>query len=156
MGISGTDVAKQAASIILMDDDVSTLVAAIEEGRRTYDNIHKFVLYLLSCNSSEIWVMLFAVSVGLPAPFTAVMILWANLIIDIPPALALGVDPPEQDILNRPPRNPHTGIFTWTTVAVVLFQGFTMAGLTLGIYYIAIYVEGTIVCSSFLKKLRYP
>jgi len=141
MGKSGTDLAKQSASIILMDDDISTLVAAIEEGRRTYDNIHKFILYLLSCNSSEIWVMLFAVSAGLPTPFTAVMILWANLIIDVPPALALGIDPPEPDILKRPPRNPRTGIFTWKTVLVVLFQGFTMAGLTLGIYALAIYVE---------------
>lgn len=98
MGKSATDLTKQSADIILTDDNLNSLIPAIEEGRRTYDNIQKFIMYLLSCNSAEIYVMLIAIGVGLPAPFTPVMILWANLVCDLPPALALGVDPPERDV----------------------------------------------------------
>eukprot|EP01094_Clydonella_sp_ATCC50884_P014542 TRINITY_DN249_c0_g1_i3.p1 TRINITY_DN249_c0_g1~~TRINITY_DN249_c0_g1_i3.p1 ORF type:complete len:1007 (+),score=278.71 TRINITY_DN249_c0_g1_i3:163-3183(+) len=85
MGITGTDLTKQSAEMILMDDNFSTIILAIKEGRRTYDNIIKFVMYLLSANSAEIFVMMMSVAIGLPIPFTAVMILWANLFADIPP-----------------------------------------------------------------------
>jgi Ca2+-transporting ATPase len=85
--------------------------------------------------------MLLAVAIGLPTPFTAVMILWANLIVDVPPAMALGIDPAEPDVLSRKPRHPKAGVFNWKSIGVVLYQGFIMAGLTLGLYAIAIYVE---------------
>ena len=108
--------------------------------------------------------MLIAVAVGLPTPFTAVMILWANLIstfihshffltfqVDVPPALALGVDPAEEDVIERKPRDPKQGIFTWKTILLVLFQGFLMAGLTLGLYASALYLEGySTVCSFYV------
>eukprot|EP00727_Mastigamoeba_balamuthi_P001110 m51a1_g10997 hypothetical protein (1115) ;mRNA; f:343425-347496 len=90
MGKTGTDLTKDAADVILMDDNFSTIVAAIREGRQIYDNIKKFILYLLSCNSSEIYVVLFCAIVGLEPPFTPIMILWVNLVADIPPALSLG------------------------------------------------------------------
>jgi len=139
---SGTDLTKQVADVVLTDNNFTSIVEAIEEGRRIYDNIQKFILYLLSCNSSEIYIMLVAVAVGLPVPFTPVMILWANLIVDIPPALALGIDPVSRDALRRKPRKPNTGIFTWKSFLIIVFQGLSMSGLTLGVYAIAIYVEG--------------
>jgi len=86
--------------------------------------------------------MLLSVIVGLPVPFTPVMILWANLICDIPPALALGVDPIEKDILHRKPRDPKVGIFTWKTTVIVLLHGLCMAGITLGLYLFGIYSLG--------------
>jgi len=142
MGKSGTDLAKEAASIVLMDDNFSTILAAIEEGRRTYDNIYKFIIYLLSCNSSEIYVMLFATIVGLPIPFTAVMILWQNLVVDIGPAISLGIDPPEAKMLSRKPRDPNSPILTRTAIFTILIYGLFMAGLTLGLFSFVIYVWG--------------
>jgi len=142
MGMQSTDMAKNAADIILTDDNFITIVVAVQEGRRTYDNIRKFVAYLLSCNSAEIWVMLFSVIVGLPVPFTPIMILWANLIADLPPALALGLDPPVPNIMKRLPRDPKKGIFTLKTGIQLLAYGLSMAGITLGLYAIALHVEG--------------
>eukprot|EP01114_Cavostelium_apophysatum_P000463 TRINITY_DN10425_c0_g1_i2.p1 TRINITY_DN10425_c0_g1~~TRINITY_DN10425_c0_g1_i2.p1 ORF type:complete len:447 (-),score=150.41 TRINITY_DN10425_c0_g1_i2:1077-2417(-) len=141
MGKGATDMAKDSADVILSDDNFTTIVEAIKEGRRTYDNIKKFVYYLLACNSAEIYVMLFAVIIGLPIPFTPIMILWANLIADLPPALALGVDPPVRDIMNRKPRDPKKGIFTVKTAFSLLFYGFSMAAITLSVFAIAIHVE---------------
>eukprot|EP00011_Vannellida_sp_DIVA3-517-6-12_P012796 CAMPEP_0114604954 /NCGR_PEP_ID=MMETSP0168-20121206/808_1 /TAXON_ID=95228 ORGANISM="Vannella sp., Strain DIVA3 517/6/12" /NCGR_SAMPLE_ID=MMETSP0168 /ASSEMBLY_ACC=CAM_ASM_000044 /LENGTH=1140 /DNA_ID=CAMNT_0001815795 /DNA_START=203 /DNA_END=3625 /DNA_ORIENTATION=+ len=142
MGITGTDLTKQSADIILLDDCFATIVAAIEEGRRVYDNIRKFVLYLLSANSAEIWIMLFSITIGLPPPFTSVMILWANIFADIPPALALGVDPAEPDVLSRLPRDPKAGIFNAWTASLVLVQGINMALISAIVYIIALWVEG--------------
>src|SRR5690554_302780 len=119
---SATDLTKECADIILTDNNFSSIVAALEEGRRIYDNIQKFVMYLLSCNSSEIYVMLAAVFAGIPVPFTPVMILWANLIADVPPAMALGIDPSASDILHRHPRDPKRGFFSRHMIFVVLFQ----------------------------------
>eukprot|EP01119_Soliformovum_irregulare_P013853 TRINITY_DN3727_c0_g1_i2.p1 TRINITY_DN3727_c0_g1~~TRINITY_DN3727_c0_g1_i2.p1 ORF type:complete len:1174 (-),score=405.04 TRINITY_DN3727_c0_g1_i2:30-3479(-) len=141
MGKGATDMAKDAADVILSDDNFTTIVEAITEGRRTYDNIKKFVFYLLACNSAEIWVVLFAVIIGLPVPFTPIMILWANLIADLPPALALGSDPPVSDIMQRKPRNPKRGIFTKKSGISLLFYGFSMAAITLSVFAIAIHVE---------------
>lgn len=141
MGITGTDLTKQSADIILLDDCFATIVAAIEEGRRVYDNIRKFVLYLLSANSAEIWVMLFSISIGLEPPFTSVMILWANIFADIPPALALGVDPAEPDVLDRLPRDPKAGIFNAWTASLVVVQGINMALISAIVYIIALWVE---------------
>lgn len=110
MGITGTEVSKEAADIVLADDDFSTIVQAVQEGRRIYDNIRRFVRYLLTTNSAEVWVMFLAPFLGLPVPLLAVQILWINLVTDGPPALALGVEPVEPDAMRRPPRPPHESI----------------------------------------------
>eukprot|EP00727_Mastigamoeba_balamuthi_P001111 m51a1_g10998 hypothetical protein (1120) ;mRNA; f:347807-351840 len=141
MGKTGTDLTKDAADVILMDDNFSTIVAAIREGRQIYDNIKKFILYLLSCNSSEIYVVLFCAIVGLEPPFTPIMILWVNLVADIPPALSLGVDPQERDIMTRLPRDPRRGIFNWKTVVLLLYQGMSMSSFTVLLYWLCLKYE---------------
>ena len=112
MGITGTDVSKEAASITLLDDNFTSIVAAVEEGRIVFANIKKYLTYLLSSNVGEILLMAGAALAGLPLPLTAVQILYVNLATDGLPALALAVDPPEPDLMQRKPRNPRAGIFT--------------------------------------------
>jgi Ca2+-transporting ATPase len=134
MGRTGTDVAKEAADIVLTDDNFSTVVAAIEEGRTIYDNIKKFIGYLLSCNAAEIFVMLLSVIFALPTPFIPIQILWLNLVTDTPPALALGAEPAAADVMRRKPRNQQEGIFAgglWYRIAT---QGIVMALLTLLVF----------------------
>lgn len=104
MGITGTEVTKETSDMILADDNFSTIVNAVSEGRRIFDNIKKYLTYLLQCNISEIALMLIATLVGLPLPLTAIQLLWVNLTTDGLPALALGVDPPERDLMRRKPR----------------------------------------------------
>jgi Ca2+-transporting ATPase len=111
MGIAGTDVAREAADMVLLDDNFATIVAAVEEGRVIYDNIRKFVKYLLSCNSGEIWVMFIAPFLGMPLPLLPLQILWMNLITDGLPALALGIEPADRNTMRRPPHPPSQGIF---------------------------------------------
>jgi len=112
MGITGTDVAKEASDIVLTDDNFATIVAAVEEGRGIYDNIKKYLAYLLSCNIGEILIMFVAVGLlALPLPLVAVQLLWVNLVTDGLPALALGVDPADPDIMERPPRDPKESVF---------------------------------------------
>lgn len=111
MGISGTDVTKEASSLILMDDNFATIKAAIDEGRNIYENIRKFIRYLLASNVGEILVMLFAVMLALPLPLVPVQILWVNLVTDGLPAMALGMDTSEGDVMKRRPRNPREGVF---------------------------------------------
>ena len=141
MGKTGTDLTKDAASMILMDDNFKTIVLAIREGRVIYDNIKKFILYLLSCNSAEVYTMLLCGIIGLPVPFSAIMILWVNLIADLPPALSLGVDPAEPDVMTRRPRNPKDNIFNLRTVILLLFQGFSIAALTVLVYGLTLLYE---------------
>ena len=112
MGITGTDVTKEASDMVLTDDNFASIVSAVEEGRGIFDNIQKFVHYLLASNAGEVLLMLFAALVGWPAPLTAVQLLWINLVTDGLPALALGVEPPERDIMRRPPRPPHEPVIT--------------------------------------------
>ena len=112
MGITGTDVTKEASDMVLTDDNFASIVSAVEEGRGIFDNIRKFIHYLLASNASEVLFMLFAALVGWPAPLTAVQLLWINLVTDGLPALALGVEPPERDIMRRPPRPPHEPVIT--------------------------------------------
>ena len=123
MGIAGTDVSKEAAGMTLLDDNFATIVAAVEEGRIVFGNIKKYLMYLLSCNVGEMVLLAGAVIAGLPMPLTAVQILYVNLATDGLPALALAVDPPEQDLMRRKPRDPRLGIFTRPVVAMLLVAG---------------------------------
>ncbi|AQR96935.1 cation-translocating P-type ATPase [Clostridium saccharoperbutylacetonicum] len=123
MGISGTDVTKEASSMILMDDNFSTIVAAVEEGRIIYDNIRKFIRYLLSCNLGEVLTMFLATIFYLPNPLSPIQILLVNLATDGLPAIALGVDPPEQDIMRQPPREKKESIFARGLVEKILVRG---------------------------------
>ena len=138
MGITGTEVSKEAADMVLRDDDFATIVAATEEGRRIYDNIRRFVRYLLTTNSAEIWVMASAPFLGLPFPLIAVQILWINLVTDGLPALALGVEPAERDTMQRPPRSTTESIFARGLWQHAIWVGLFMAAVTLAIQAYAI------------------
>ncbi|MFV9673363.1 MAG: cation-translocating P-type ATPase, partial [Acidimicrobiia bacterium] len=111
MGITGTDVSKEAADMVLLDDNFATIVSAVEEGRVIYDNIRKFIKYLLTCNASELAVMIIGPFLGMPIPLLPLQILWMNLVTDGLPALALGVEPAEDDVMDRSPRSANETIF---------------------------------------------
>ena len=134
MGITGTDVSKEAASMTLLDDNFATIVSAVEEGRIVFGNIKKYLMYLLSCNVGEIILLAGAVLAGLPLPLTAVQILYVNLATDGLPALALAVDPPEPDLMKRKPRDARIGVFTKPVVAVLLTAGLWSAVVNLGLF----------------------
>ena len=138
MGITGTEVSKEAADMVLADDDFATIVHAVEEGRRIYDNIRRFVRYLLTTNSAEVWVMFLAPFLGLPIPLLAVQILWINLVTDGLPALALGVEPVEPDAMRRRPRPSGESILGAGLWKQALWVGLLMAAVVLGIQAIAI------------------
>jgi Ca2+-transporting ATPase len=123
MGITGTDVTKEAADMTLTDDNFASIVAAVEEGRIIFGNIKKYLMYLLSSNIGEICLMAAATIFGLPLPLTAVQILYVNLATDGLPALALAVDPPESDLMRRPPRDPRKGIFTRSVITLMMTAG---------------------------------
>ena len=131
MGITGTDVSKEAAAMVLQDDNFATIVAAVEEGRIIFDNILRFVRYILASNWAEILVMLLAPLFALPIPLFPVQILWMNLVTDGLPALALGVEPGEKDVMSRPPREPTRPILTRNTGVHILWVGLLMAALAL-------------------------
>ncbi len=132
MGLSGTDVSRESADIILLDDNFNSIVKAIKQGRRIFDNIKKFVKLLVSANFGEIGIILGALMVGLPLPLLPLQILWINLITDSLPAIALGVDPPEKGIMRRKPRDPKEGILHGS-VSFLILAGIilTIAGLIL-------------------------
>ncbi len=134
MGITGTDVSKEAAAMTLIDDNFASIVAAVEEGRGIFSNIKKYLMYLLSSNIGEIGLMAGASLAGLPLPLSAVQILYVNLATDGLPALALAVDPPEQDLMKRPPRDPRTGIFTRPVVLLMLVGGLWSALVNLSLF----------------------
>jgi Ca2+-transporting ATPase len=131
MGITGTEVSKEAADMVLADDDFATIVHAVEEGRRIYDNIRRFVRYTLTSNSGEIWAMALAPFAGLPIPLLPVHILWINLVTDGLPGLALGVEPAERDTMHRPPRPPDESIFGRGLWQHALWVGLLMGGVAL-------------------------
>ena len=135
MGITGTDVSKASADAVLLDDNFATIVSAVEEGRLIYDNIRKFVRYLLTTNSSELWLMLVAPFLGMPLPLLPLQILWINLVTDGPTALTLGVEPPERGLMRRPPRPPDESIFAGGLGLHVIWVGMLMGALTLGTGY---------------------
>jgi P-type Ca2+ transporter type 2C len=134
MGIAGTDVSKEAAGMTLLDDNFATIVAAVEEGRIVFGNIKKYLTYLLSSNVGEIVLLAGAVIAGLPMPLTAVQILYVNLATDGLPALALAVDPPEQDLMQRKPRDPRVGIFTRPVVIMLLTGGLWSALVNVSLF----------------------
>ena len=123
MGITGTEVTKEASDMMLTDDNFASIVAAVEEGRGIFENIKKYLMYLLSSNIGEIGLMTVATIAGLPLPLTAVQILYVNLATDGLPALALAVDPPDKDIMHRPPRKAAHGIFTRPVVFLMVLGG---------------------------------
>ncbi|MFI9025177.1 cation-translocating P-type ATPase [Streptomyces sp. NPDC053560] len=127
MGRSGTDVAKEAADMVLADDDFSTIVRAVREGRAIYDNIVKFVRFQLSTNVGAILTLMAASAIGLPAPLTAVQLLWINIIMDGPPAMALGVDPAGSDVMRRAPRPPDERILDFGRLTAIVRAGVVMS-----------------------------
>jgi len=131
MGMTGTEVAKQAADMILTDDNFATIVEAVREGRSIYDNIRKSVHFLLSSNIGEILTILLAVVCKLPAPLAAVQLLWVNLVTDSLPAIALGVEKPERSVMKRKPISAQKGIFADGMIARILFEGVMIGMLAL-------------------------
>ena len=142
MGISGTDVTKEASSLILMDDNFSTIKEAIREGRNIYENIRKFIRYLLASNVGEIFVMMVAMLLALPLPLVPVQILWVNLVTDGLPAMALGLDPPEKNVMDQKPRNPREGIFARGLGIKIITRGI-MIGVVSLIAFMVIYDNQT-------------
>jgi Ca2+-transporting ATPase len=134
MGITGTDVSKEAAAMTLTDDNFASIVAAVEEGRGIFENIKKYLMYLLSSNIGEIGLVAGATLAGLPLPLTAVQILYVNLATDGLPALALAVDPPEDDLMERAPRDAGTGIFTRPVVGLMVVGGLWSTAANLGLF----------------------
>ena len=143
MGITGTDVAKNTADMILTDDNFVSIVAAVEEGRVIFSNIKKFVYFLLSCNIGEILLVFVSILLNLPVPLLAIQLLWLNLVTDSFPALALGVEKGEPDIMDRPPRDPDESILDRKMIVGVSLQSLAVGGASLAAYITALYVYGT-------------
>jgi Ca2+-transporting ATPase len=141
MGITGTDVTKEVSDMIITDDNFASIVAAVEEGRGIYDNIKKFIHYLLSCNAGEILVMFVASLLGLPVPLLPIQILWVNLITDGLPALALGMDPVDPHIMRRPPRKTDEALITKARAVLILSQGAFIAFCSLLAFCFVLYIE---------------
>jgi Ca2+-transporting ATPase len=138
MGVRGTDVAKQAASIVLADDRFDTIAAAVEEGRVIFDNIRKFVFYLFSCNVAEILVLLVAGVAGLPLPLLPLQLLWLNIVTDTFPALALAMEPADTDVMSRPPRRPDEAILSGPFLTRIFAFGCLITAFTLAAYFWAL------------------
>ncbi|VAW35226.1 Cation-transporting ATPase, E1-E2 family [hydrothermal vent metagenome] len=130
MGITGTDVAKEASHMILLDDNFASIVGAVQSGRRIYDNIRKFIRYTMTSNSAEIWTIFLPPFFGLPIPLLPIHILWINLVTDGLPGLALAAEPEEAGIMQRPPRHPKESVFAGGMGLQIIWVGFLMGGLT--------------------------
>ncbi|MFO7732114.1 MAG: calcium-translocating P-type ATPase, SERCA-type [Candidatus Aminicenantes bacterium] len=141
MGITGTDVTKEVSEMVITDDNFASIVAAVEEGRGIYDNIKKFIHFLLSCNLGEILVMFTSALLALPLPLLPIQILWVNLVTDGLPALALGVDPVDPGIMDRPPRRTGEGVITRVGAGLIAFQGALIAACSLSAFLIVLLVE---------------
>jgi len=139
MGIAGTDVTKEASDMVVTDDNFASITAAVEEGRGVFDNIRKTVHFLLSCNVSEVLVMLFAALLGLPLPLLPIQILWMNLVTDGVPALALAVDPKAPDLMKRPPRRPEARLLDGGRLLAIGGEGLILAALALGAFSYSLY-----------------
>ena len=143
MGINGTEVSKEASHMILLDDNFATIVVAVKHGRKVFDNILKFIKYIMTGNSGEIWAIFLAPFFLLPIPLLAIHILWINLVTDGLPGLALASEPAEKNIMKRPPRKPKENIFSNGMGKHILWVGFLMGITTLGIQYWAINSENS-------------
>lgn len=156
MGITGTDVAKGAADVVLTDDNFSTITAAVEEGRNIYKNIKKSILFLLSCNLGEIVTLFIGILMGWPAPLTAIHILWVNLITDTLPAIALGVDPEDPDVMKEKPRSASERIFVKDDVSFMILNGSLIGTLTLFAFMegLKIYTESTSLFTMNLQAVN--
>jgi Ca2+-transporting ATPase len=139
MGITGTDVTKEAADMVVTDDNFASIAAAVEEGRGIFDNIRKTIYFLLSCNVSEVLVMLFATLIGLPLPLLPIQILWMNLVTDGFPALALAVDPKSPDLMKQPPRRPEARLLDGRTLLAIGAQGVMLSAIALGAFAYSLY-----------------
>lgn len=135
MGITGTDVAKEAADMVLLDDNFATIIAAVKEGRVIYDNIRKFIKYTLTGNAGELWVILLAPFLGMPLPLIPLQILWINLLADGLLALALSVEPPERQIMRRRPHHPNESIFSRGVGRDIVWVGLLLGLVLLAVAY---------------------
>lgn len=139
MGITGTDVTKEAADMVVTDDNFASIAAAVEEGRAVFDNIRKTVHFLLSCNFSEVLVMLFSTLLGLPLPLLPIQILWMNLVTDGIPALALAVDPKAPDLMKRRPRRPDARLLDGKRLVAIGAEGLMLSVIALGAFVYSLY-----------------
>ncbi len=145
MGITGTDVAKSASDMILTDDNFSTIVYAVKEGRNIFANIKKAVQFLLSSNIGEILTVFGGIMFGWSSPLNAIQLLWVNLVTDSFPAIALGLDSPDKDIMERKPRSPKKGLFADGLWAAIIFEGLMIGSLALLAFSIGANVFGSLV-----------
>ena len=143
MGIKGTEVAKEAADMVLTDDNFATLVVAVEQGRIIYANIVRFIHYLFSCNVSEIMVVFAAIMLGWPLPLAPLQILWLNLVTDVFPAMALALEPSAPGVMKQPPRDPRQPLVTPHFVGLIVWQGLLLAGVTLTAFFVGLRWYGT-------------
>lgn len=142
MGQSGTDVTREASAMVLLDDCFATIVHAVHQGRAIYSNIRKFIRYMLACNLGEVMTMLGGVLLGVPLPLYPIQILWVNLATDGLPGIALGLDPAEQDLMERPPISASAGIFNKRMLWHILFRGFLTGACTLGAFLTVYWTTG--------------
>ncbi len=147
MGGTGSDVTKEAAAMILVDDRFVTITEAVRQGRAIFDNIRKFIRYMLACNLGEVITMFVGVLAGLPLPLYPIQILWVNLVTDGLPGIALGLDPPDQGVMLRPPIRPDAGIFTKQLVFHIVFRGILTGLCTLGAFVSVLFVSGVEECA---------
>lgn len=143
MGITGTDVAKGAASMILLDDNFTTIVKAVEQGRIIYSNIKKSILFLLSCNLGEVVAMFFVILIGLPTPLQAIQLLWINLVTDSFPAVALGMDKGDSEVMKEKPRSPKESFFSGGAGSRTILLGAFVGIVTIGAFVLGFYENGS-------------
>ena len=160
MGKSGTDVARQAADVVLTDDNLATLVDAVEQGRCVYANIRKFVRYLLSCNIGEVLTMFLGILMGMPVVLLPTQLLLVNLVTDGLPAIALGLEPPEPEAMQKPPRRPDESFFSDGLMGRIFFRGMLIGICTLGAFSAVVRTGGTLeaartaaLCTLILSQL---
>ena len=157
MGITGTDVAKESADMVLTDDNYASIVAAVEQGRIIYDNIRKFVFFLISSNVAEILIIFLATLAGLPAPLTVIQLLWLNLLTDGAPALALAMEKGDPAIMDRPPRPPSEPIINKTMRMGITIQGITQTAVVLGAFVVGLlwHLDASALAASGVNPLLY-
>jgi len=145
MGKCGTDVTREAAALILMDDNFSTIVSAVEEGRVIYNNIRKFIRYLLSCNIGEVITMFIAMLAGMPLPLVPIQVLWVNLATDGLPAIALGLEPAEKEVMKKKPRGANESVFSQGLIWMIVIRGIIIGLSTLFVFSSVYYLTGDIM-----------